>query len=84
MGVHGVVLRGRTNTQKFWLDGKAIDDLTVAGQGQGCVNHGTEDRWLFPSFEHLYVGWESYQTDDAREVWIDDVAIGTTQIGCPQ
>jgi hypothetical protein len=75
---------GATNTQKFWLDGKAIDDLTVVGQGQGCVAHETEDKWLFPTFERLFVGWESYQTDDAREVWIDDVAVGTTQIGCPQ
>jgi hypothetical protein len=75
---------GATNTQKFWLDGKAIDDLTVAGQGQGCVSDGTAGKWYFPTFEHLYLGWESYQTDDAREVWIDDVAIGTTQIGCPQ
>jgi hypothetical protein len=75
---------GATNTQKFWLDGKAIDDLTVMGQGQGCVSQGTEGKWIFPTFEHLHLGWESYQTDDAREVWIDDVAIGTTQIGCPE
>ena len=65
---------GATNTQKFWLDGKAIDDLTVVGQGQGCVSDGTAGKWYFPSFEHLSVGWESYQTDDPREVWIDDVA----------
>jgi hypothetical protein len=75
---------GATNTQKFWLDGKAIDDLTVVGQGQGCIAHDTGDKWLFPTFDHLYLGWESYQTDDPREVWIDDVAVGTTQIGCPQ
>jgi hypothetical protein len=75
---------GATNTQKFWLDGQAIDDLTVVGQGQGCISQDTEGKWLFPSFERLFVGWESYQTDDAREVWIDDVAVGTTQIGCPQ
>ena len=75
---------GATNTQKFWLDGKAIDDLTVVGQGQGCVSDGTAGKWYFPSFEHLSLGWESYQTDDPREVWIDDVAISTTQIGCPK
>ena len=75
---------GATNTQKFWLDGKAIDDLTVVGQGQGCVSQGTEGKWVFPAFERVQLGWESYQADDAREVWIDDVAIGTTQIGCPQ
>ena len=75
---------GATNTQKFWLDGQAIDDLTVVGQGQGCVAHETGDKWIFPNFEHLYLGWESYQTDPAREVWIDDVALGTTQMGCPK
>jgi hypothetical protein len=75
---------GATNTQKFWLDGKAIDDLTVVEKGEGCVAHETEDKWLFPQFKKVSVGWESYQTDDAREVWIDDVALGTTQIGCPQ
>jgi hypothetical protein len=56
----------------------------VVGKGEGCVAHETEDKWLFPQFKKVSVGWESYQTDDAREVWIDDVAIGTTQIGCPQ
>jgi hypothetical protein len=75
---------GATNTQKFWLDGKAIDDLTVVGQGDGCIAHDTADKWIFPTFERVYLGWESYQTDPAREVWIDDVALGTSKIGCPQ
>jgi hypothetical protein len=75
---------GATNTQKFWLDGKAIDDLTVMGQGDGCVDQGTGGKWIYPSFSRLNLGWTSYQTDDPREVWIDDVAVGTAQIGCPQ
>jgi hypothetical protein len=29
------------------------------------------------------VGWESYQADAARTIWLDDVAIGRTRIGCP-
>ena len=75
---------GATNTQKFWLDGQAIDDLTVVGQGSGCLNHDTGDKWIFPTFSTLYLGFESYQQDDPREVWIDDVALGTTKLGCPQ
>ena len=75
---------GKTNTQKFWLNGAAVDDLTVAGSGQGCVNHETNDMWYFPQdFAKTYVGWESYQKDDAREVWIDDFALGTAAIACP-
>ena len=75
---------GSTNTQKFWLDSVAIDDLTVTGMGQGCIAQETNDTWYFPqSFSKTYVGWESYQKDDAREVWIDDFALGTAPIACP-
>jgi len=74
---------GPNNTQKFWLDGTAITDLTVTGQGQGCLNDGTGNKWIYPTFQHVFVGWESYQNDDPREIWIDDVAIGTSKIGCP-
>ena len=75
---------GATNTQKFWLDGQAIADLTVVEEGDGCVSQGTGGKWFYPSFTRLNLGWGSYQKDDPREVWIDDVAVGTTKIGCPQ
>jgi polysaccharide lyase-like protein len=75
---------GKTNTQKFWLNGSAIADLTVMGDGQGCIDHETNDTWYFPQdFTKAYVGWESYQKDDPREVWIDDVALSTQPIACP-
>jgi len=75
---------GKTNTQKFWLNGAAIDDLTTTGEGQGCIAHETNDMWYFPQgFSKAYVGWESYQKDDAREIWIDDVALSTRPIACP-
>jgi hypothetical protein len=75
---------GKTNTQKFWLESVAITDLTVTGSGQGCVSDGTNGNWYFPQdFTKAYVGWESYQKDDAREVWIDDFALGTSPIACP-
>ena len=75
---------GKTNTQKFWLNGTAIADLTVTGEGQGCIAHETNDMWYFPQdFSKAYVGWETYQKDDAREVWIDDVALGAQPVACP-
>jgi len=75
---------GTTNTQKFWLNGSAINDLTTTGDGQGCIAHETNDMWYFPQgFAKAYVGWESYQKDDAREVWIDDVALSTQPVACP-
>lgn len=76
---------GATNTQKFWLDGEPLDDLTVIGSGEGCSPDATGATWYFPQpFERLYVGWESYQNDDPREVWIDDVAVSESRIGCPE
>jgi hypothetical protein len=75
---------GATNTQKLWLDKTPIADMTVTGQGEGCVGQGTSNNWYFPTFERLAIGWESYQTDGDREVWIDDVVISTMPIGCPE
>ena len=61
-----------------------IEDLTVSGQGQGCISDETNGTWYFPQdFSKAYVGWESYQKDDPREVWIDDVALSTQPIACP-
>jgi hypothetical protein len=68
------------DTMRFYLDGLAVDDLTVVAAGEGC---GGPNTWNFPEFDTALVGWESYQSDPAREIWIDDVALGTERISCP-
>lgn len=75
---------GPNNGMKLWLDGTAATDLTIAGTGDGCVNAAANFTWTAPSFSAIDVGWESYQQDDARSVYVDDVAVSTTRIGCPQ
>ena len=74
---------GPANEMRFWLDGVEIDPLHVTGQGMGCGGHDLDDEWLAPTFDRLWLGWESYQQDDAREAWIDDVIIDDQPIGCP-
>jgi len=74
---------GPTNTMRFWLDGAAIDTLTVMTTGSGCVNQPATYQWTAPNFDRLDLGWESYQADSARTMWIDDVAISRTRVGCP-
>ena len=74
---------GANNTMRLWLDGAAVPSLTVAGVGQGCVNQPASFAWTAPTFDRLDLGWESYQADDARTVYIDDVVIATTKVGCP-
>ncbi len=74
---------GAANGMRLWLDGQELADLAVNGTGQGCVKQSASFPWTAPTFERIDVGWESYQADDARTIWIDDLAIGTERIGCP-
>jgi hypothetical protein len=74
---------GPNNTMRLWLDGAAVTSLTVAGVGQGCVNQPATYPWTAPTFDRLDLGWESYQADDARTLYIDDVIVSTSKVGCP-
>lgn len=74
---------GPNATMRFWLDGEELPDLTVTRTGEGCVAGAMDQTWVAPTFESLHVGWESYQADDARSIWIDDVVFSSTPIGCP-
>jgi hypothetical protein len=71
------------NDMRFWLDGTEVTSMHVHQTGQGCVAHDLGDQWLAPTFMRMSVGWESYQQDDAREAWIDDVIFDDAPIGCP-
>ena len=59
---------GPNNTMRLWLDGAAVDSLTVTGIGQGCGNQPATYAWTAPTFDRLDLGWESYQQDDARTI----------------
>jgi hypothetical protein len=74
---------GMNNQMQFWLDGTELPDLEVTGTGDGCVNQPATYTWAAPSFSRINLGWESYQPDAVRTMWIDDVALSTEQIGCP-
>jgi hypothetical protein len=74
---------GPNNTMRFWLDGVAVDSLTVMGTGEGCGHQTAGYTWTAPAFDRLDLGWESYQQDTARTIWIDDVVVSKTKIGCP-
>jgi hypothetical protein len=75
---------GTSNTMRLWIDGAAINDLTVAGTGSGCVNQPASYVWAAPTFDRMDLGWESYQQDTARTIWIDDVVLSKTKVGCPR
>jgi hypothetical protein len=74
---------GTSDTMRMWLDGAEATDLAVVGTGDGCTQQPDGFEWTAPRFQRIDVGWESYQADDARTIWIDDVALSTARIGCP-
>jgi hypothetical protein len=75
---------GPNATMRLWVDGTAIEDLTVVGKGQGCVGQDASYTWTAPDFSELELGWESYQNDAARTLYVDDVMVSTKPIGCPE
>ncbi|HZU82546.1 MAG TPA: hypothetical protein VE987_06505 [Polyangiaceae bacterium] len=74
---------GAADTMHMWIDGVEAPDLTVLQTGTGCTQQPSGFEWTAPRFQRIDLGWESYQADDARTIWIDDVALATSRIGCP-
>ena len=48
---------------RFWLDGAAVDSLTVMNAGCGLREPADDLQWTAPTFDRLDLGWESYQQD---------------------
>ncbi|KAL1850947.1 hypothetical protein VTK73DRAFT_9593 [Phialemonium thermophilum] len=72
---------GGDGTIETWLDGKAIDGLTVKA-GTTNANAAQWGRGSYkPKVSAVYFGWESYG-GDANTFWYDDISIGSTRAGC--
>ncbi|HEX6767617.1 MAG TPA: hypothetical protein VF103_19090 [Polyangiaceae bacterium] len=77
---------GPNNALTLWVDQTEV--LSVRGMGNtangdGCVNQPNTFPWTAPTFDTIRVGWDSYQADTERTLWLDDFAISTTRLGCP-
>ena len=73
---------GPNERMEFWLDSTQIVPLTVNRMGQGCIANGLGGRWVMPQFSSLRLGWEHYQTSIPIQMWVDDVALSTSRVGC--
>jgi hypothetical protein len=71
-----------TNQMELFVDGTRIDDVAIDRNGDGCVSPWTSE-WLGGRWNVLRVGWEHYQSTASHEIFVDDVAMDTTRIGCP-
>lgn len=74
---------GPTGQMRLFLDGAVVAPITINGSGQGCVHPELGNRWYIPRFDGVSLGWEHYQASVSHELWVDDVIIDSTRIGCP-
>ena len=72
---------GADGTIETWLDGAAIDALTV----KSGTNNPNGAQWTRggykPKVTSINFGWESYG-GDANTFWYDDIVIGSSRAGC--
>jgi len=68
-------------TMQTWLNGTSVPGLLQ----DGVPTHDIDGQWLNrtwrPALADLRLGWESYG-EGADTLWYDDVAVGTTRVGC--
>ncbi len=72
-----------TNELQLWMDGTEVTDIHVKGTGQGCIGNDLGGQWLAPTMTKATLGWESYQQDVGHTMYIDDVVLDDTAVGCP-
>ncbi|KAI1387928.1 uncharacterized protein F4822DRAFT_296231 [Hypoxylon trugodes] len=72
---------GTDGTVETWLNGEAIDGLTV----KAGVTNNNAAQWQRssskPKITGIYFGWESYG-GDTNTLWYDDISISSTRVGC--
>jgi hypothetical protein len=74
---------GATSEMQLWIDGTEVEGLHVIGNGTRCRTLPADSPWVPPVFSRIDMGWESYQADSERSIWLDDFVLGPQRIGCP-
>jgi hypothetical protein len=72
---------------EFWLDGARVTHVTGSAADVGaCKGNDLQREWRAPPrFDSLYMGFERYaDSANDQDLWIDDVALSKSRIGCPQ
>lgn len=66
---------------EVYIDGTLRPELSVDRTNHG----GNQVDFVFPTFDRIWFGWWLYQlnpTPNAYELWLDDIALGSSQLGC--
>jgi hypothetical protein len=76
------MVNGTAGTMQTWVNGTDVAGL----HEDGTPTQDVDRQWLaranwHPQLTDFRLGWESYG-DGADTLWFDDVALGSTRIGC--
>jgi Cip1-like, core domain len=76
------IVNGADGTMRTWVNGTEVAGL----HEDGVPTQNIDSQWLSrsgwrPSLTDLRLGWESYG-DGSDTLWFDDVALGSSRIGC--
>ncbi|MEU8255713.1 cellulose-binding domain-containing protein [Micromonospora inaquosa] len=72
---------GAAGQLRTWVDGTAVTGLTADGAPTHDIDGQWYNRTWRPQLTDLKLGWESYG-GGADTLWYDDVAVGSSRIGC--
>ncbi|MDG4780128.1 cellulose-binding domain-containing protein [Micromonospora sp. WMMD961] len=72
---------GSAGQLRTWVDGAAVTGLTADGAPTHDIDGQWYNRTWRPQLTDLKLGWESYG-GGADTLWYDDVALGSSRIGC--
>jgi len=76
-----------TNQTKIWIDGVEHPSIatTKTSHGtrltRGAPSAGMGD-FILPNFTALWIGWQTYSGAQPYELWMDEIAIDHTRVGC--
>ncbi|KAJ2994048.1 hypothetical protein HDV02_001901 [Globomyces sp. JEL0801] len=70
----------KDNSINFFLGGKAVLSTTTT---KHSINSGNKNApFILPKPDKIEIGWQQFQAGGQFTVVVDDIAIGTSRIGC--
>jgi hypothetical protein len=71
--------KGDTNETRFYWDAVEHPSLYTTSSKNG----GNGNPYILPNFTNVWLGWQEYQTSTINfEMWLDEIAIDPSRIGC--
>lgn len=74
-----------SQAMEVWFDGQKQNDnsWTTRPPRGACAADQTGGKWIIPKLSVMHFGWIHYHSFNGVTMWLDDIAIDTKRVGCP-